>query len=182
MRKLFLTITAAIMTLFMVSCGTKTAEVSVDDFGAKAKELVGKQVVIKGVATHICSHSGRKLFLVSPDGGDAMVTVFTSPEMKPFDKETIGKTYTVTGTVKITQTIDNAYLDAWEAEVMKAIEAGEVAEEQHCGTEAKAAGLEVEENAENQELSQIKQLRAKIEANGGEPLYFYHVECSDFQI
>lgn len=171
------------MTLFMISCGGPTAnEVSVKDFGAKAKGLVGQEVSIKGVANHICNVSGRKLFLVSPEGDDAMVTVMTAPEMKPFDKETVGKNYTVNGTVKITQTIDNAYLDAWEAEVMKAIEEGKVAEEEHCGTEAKAAGLEVDEQAENQELSQIKQLRAKIEANGGEPLCFYHIECNSFTI
>ncbi len=182
MRKLLLSVAAAVMALFMMSCGAKVNEVSVDDFGSKAKDMVGQEVSIKGVANHICSHSGRKLFLVSPEGGDAMVTVFTNPEMKPFDKETIGKTYTVNGTVKITQTIDSEYLDEWEAEVMKAIEEGQVPEEEHCGTEAKAAGLEVDEQAENQELAQIKQLRARIEANNGEPIHFYHVECNSFTI
>ncbi|MCQ2318192.1 MAG: hypothetical protein MJZ90_04650 [Bacteroidales bacterium] len=182
MKKLLLSAAAAIMALFMMSCGTKTNELSINDFGSKAKDFVGQEVCVKGVANHICSHSGRKLFLVSPDGGDAMVTVFTNPEMKPFDRETIGKTYTVNGVVKITQTIDNEYLDAWEAEVLKAIEEGQMPEEEHCGTEAKAAGLEVDEQAENQELAQIKQLRARIEANNGEPIHFYHVECNSFVI
>ena len=180
MKRLLLSTVAAVMALFMMSCGAKVNEVSIKDFSAKAKDFVGQEISIKGVANHICSHSGRKLFLVSPEGGDAMVTVFTNPEMKPFDKETIGKTYTVNGTVKITQTIDNEYLDEWEAEVMKAIEEGIVAEEEHCGTEAKAAGLEVDEQAENQELAQINQLREKIKANNGEPIHFYHVECNSF--
>ncbi|MCQ2317128.1 MAG: hypothetical protein MJZ85_10715 [Bacteroidales bacterium] len=183
MKKLLLSAVAAVMALFMMSCGgPKVNELSIKDFSAKAKDFVGQEVSIKGVANHICSHSGRKLFLVSPDGGDAMVTVFTNPEMTPFDRETIGKTYTVNGVVKITQTIDAAYLDAWEAEVLKAIEEGQMPEEEHCGTEAKAAGLEVDEQAENQELAQIKQLRARIEANNGEPIHFYHVECNDFNI
>lgn len=183
MKKLLLSAAAAVMALFMMSCGgPKVNELSIKDFSAKAKDFVGQEVCIKGVANHICSHSGRKLFLVSPEDADAMVTVMTNPEMNPFDKETIGKTYTVNGTVKITQTIDNAYLDAWEAEVLKAIEEGQAAEEEHCGTEAKAAGLEVDEQAENQEIAQIKQLRKKIEANNGEPIHFYHVECSNFVV
>jgi len=183
MKKFLLSITTAVVALFMMSCcGPKANEVSVNDFGAKAKDLVDQEITITGVANHICSHSGRKLFLVSPEGGEAMVTVMTNPEMNPFDKETIGKTYTVNGTVKVTQTISSEDLDAWEAEVLKAIEEGQVTEEQHCGTEAKAAGLEVEEEAENQELSQIKQLRERIAANNGEPLYFYHIECNSYVV
>jgi len=183
MKKFLLSITTAVMALFMMSCcGPKTNEVSVNDFGAKAKELVDQEITITGVANHICSHSGRKLFLVSPENEDVMVTVMTNPEMAPFDKETIGKTYTVKGIVKITQTIDNAYLDEWEAEVLNAIEEGVVAEEQHCDTEAKAAGLEVNNVDENPQLAQIKQLRERIAANNGEPLYFYHIECNSYVV
>ena len=75
MKKLLLSVATAVMALFMVSCGAKTNELSISDFGSKAKDFVGQEVCVKGVANHICSHSGRKLFLVSPDGGDAMVTV-----------------------------------------------------------------------------------------------------------
>lgn len=183
MKKLFATLAAALfMIAIMVSCG-KQSNVTVENFKSQAKELVNKEVTITGVASHICSHSGRKLFLASENGGEDLVTVFTSKDMKPFDKETIGKVYTVKGIVKITQTIDEQYLDNWEKDVMEQIAKGEtVEEESHCGTENKAAGIEVDENAENAELAQIKAFRQKIEENNGEPLVFYHIECNNFEI
>ena len=101
MKKHFLLLLLSIVTLsFFSSCSNNS--VSINDFATKAKDLVGQEVTIKGVAQHICSHSGRKLFLSPTEGGETLVTVFTNPDMKPFDKETIGKTYTVKGIVKIT--------------------------------------------------------------------------------
>ncbi|MGN0034011.1 MAG: hypothetical protein ACI358_09600 [Candidatus Limimorpha sp.] len=183
MKKNLFLILISFITLSFISCCSNKNEVSVDDFGTKAKDLVGQEISITGVAQHICNHSGRKLFLTSPEGGETMVTVFTNPDMKPFDKETIGKTYTVKGVVKITNTIDEAYLQEWEAKVMESIANGEAQnEEGHCGTENKAAGIEVDDNIDNPQLAQIKALRQKIAENNGQPLVFYHVECNSFEI
>ena len=179
------------MVCFMASC-SKTTTVTVENFKQQAAKLVNKEVVITGVANHICSHSGRKLFLVSENGGDEMVTVFSSPDMKPFDKETIGKTYTVKGIVKITQTIDIDYLNAWENEVLEkmkdavAVDAelveALIEDESHCDTEAKAAGIVINESDEQKDLAQIKAFRNKIMENDGKPLVYYHIECNSFEI
>ncbi len=186
MKKVLSSLAALIVVLVMASCcGNKPAEVTVANFKAQAKQYVDKEVVITGVANHICSHSGRKLFLAEEGNDDEIVMVFTNPDMKPFDKETIGKTYTVNGIVKITQTIDNEYLDNWEKEVKEQIAAGE-AEEEHCDHEAKAAGIEKagcdkEAAAENPQIAKIKALREKI-AETGEPIVTYHIECTSFEI
>ena len=182
MKKLLSAFSALFMVFVITSC-CKTTTITVENFKQEAPKFVDKEVTITGVANHICSHSGRKLFLVSENGGDDMVTVFTNPDMKPFDRETIGKTYTVKGIVKITQTIDNEYLDKWEEEVLAQITEGMPQEEEsHCGTENKAAGIEVDENAENPQIAQIKAFRNKIAENNGEPLVFYHIECNSFEI
>ncbi len=183
MKKSTLSLLVAFFALFVASC-SKPTNVSVENFKQQASKLVDKEVSITGIATHICSHSSRKLFLTSENGGEELVTVFTNPDMKPFDKETIGKVYTVRGTVKITQTIDEDYLNKWEDEVNEQLMKGETAEEGHCGTENKAAGIEIDENDEgdNAQLLQIKAFRKKIEKNNGEPIVFYHIECNSFEI
>ena len=183
MKKLTLSLLVAFFALVLASCSSNPTKVTVDNFKSQAKSLVEKPVIIKGVASHICQHSGRKLFLASANGGDELVTVFTNKDMNPFDKKTIGKTYTVKGIVKITQTIDEDYLNKWEDEVNDRINNGETVEEEgHCGTENKAAGIEVAENADNEELAQIKAFRKKLNENNGEPIVFYHIECQSFEI
>ena len=182
MKKHILLLLLSIVTrAFFSSCSNNS--VSINDFATKAKDLVGQEVTIKGVAQHICSHSGRKLFLSATEGGETLVTVFTNPDMKPFDKETIGKAYTVKGIVKITNTIDEGYLQEWERQVNASIAKGEAQEaEGHCGTENKEAGIEVDNNIENPELAQINAFRKKIEENNGQPLVFYHVECNSVEV
>lgn len=183
MKKLLSALAALVVVLVMASCNcNKPTEVTVANFKSQAKSLVDKEVVITGVANHICSHSGRKLFLAEEGNDDEIVMVFTNKDMKPFDKETIGKTYTVNGIVKITQTIDEEYLNKWEDEVNAQLAQGkEVEEEGHCDHESKAAGLDSHSCDENPQLMQIKELRKKI-AETGEPIVTYHIECTSFEI
>ena len=181
MKKVLLSLSTLLIAVFMIACGSKSTTITVESFKDQAPSLVDKQVTITGVAKHICQHSGRKLFLAESEDGETMVKVFTGKDMDPFDKTTIGKTYTVNGIVKISQTIDNAYLDDWEKEVKESIEKGEV-EEEHCGTESKANGIEADVNTENPQLAQIAAMRKKIAENGGNPLVFYHIECTSYEM
>ena len=77
------TLLAIFTILLMVSCN-KTTVVSVEEFATKAADLVDQTVIVEGVAKHICSNSGRKLFLSNP-GKEQLVTVFTGEGMEPFD-------------------------------------------------------------------------------------------------
>ncbi len=168
----------AFAVLFMTSCN-KTAVVSVEEFATKAGDLVDQTVIVEGVAKHICSNSGRKLFLSTP-GKEQLITVFTGEGMDPFDRETTGKTYKVTGKVAITVTIDEAYLNEWEQEVK---ESGLKEGTHICETEQQAAGIDLKENLdENPQMQQIKAYREKIAQNGGKPIVQYHVECCEYEI
>lgn len=169
----------AFAIFFLASCN-KTETIKVEEFAARAADLVDQSVVVEGVAKHICSNSGRKLFLAPLEGGEQLVTVFTNDEMGPFDRETTGKTYTVKGIVGITVTIDEAYLDEWEAEVK---ELGLKEGTHICETEQQAAGLDLKENLdENPQMQQIKAYREKIAQNGGKPIIQYHVVCESFEV
>lgn len=66
--------------LLMVACGGNTsnkskgeeaqaqgevvAAMEIDALLASAEALVGQEVAIEGICTHICSHGGRKIFLM----------------------------------------------------------------------------------------------------------------------
>ena len=168
----------AFAVLFMTSCN-KTTVVSVEEFATKAGDLVDQTIIVEGVAKHICSNSGRKLFLSTP-GKEQLVTVFTGEGMDPFDRTTTGKTYKVTGKVAITVTIDEAYLNEWEQEVR---ESGLKEGTHICETEQQAAGIDLKENLdENPQMQQIKAYREKIAQNGGKPIVQYHVVCESFEI
>ena len=168
----------AFAVLFMTSCN-KTTVVSVEEFATKAGDLVDQTVIVEGVAKHICSNSGRKLFLSTP-GKEQLVTVFTGEGMDPFDRTTTGKTYKITGKVAITVTIDEAYLNEWEQEVR---ESGLKEGTHICETEQQAAGIDLKENLdENPQMQQIKAYREKIAQNGGKPIVQYHIECSEFEV
>ena len=168
----------AFALLFITSCN-KTNVVSVEEFATKAGDLVDQTIIVEGVAKHICSNSGRKLFLSTP-GKEQLVTVFTGEGMEPFDRTTTGKTYKVTGKVAITVTIDDAYLNEWEQEVR---ESGLKEGTHICETEQQAAGIDLKENLdENPQMQQIKAYREKIAQNGGKPIVQYHVECSSFEV
>lgn len=176
---------------------TKTQEIQINEFNEKAPELVGKNITISGIAKHVCHNSGRKLFLGSTNGdSDAMVTVMAGPDMQKFDVNTEGKTYKVNGIVQIANTIDEAYLDEWEKEVM---EAGIKEGEHVCATEAAIAQQAVNEDEttatdtlttadtvtlpdNNPQLQRIQDFRKKIIENGGQPLVFYKVDAKSFEI
>ena len=161
----------AALALVLTSC-SQQAVITVDDFASKAPGL-------QGTATHVCSKSGRKVFLAG-ENEDASVTVFAGENMGKYDPETIGKVYTVKGKVIETARIDNAYLDEWQNEVME----GAAAEGHDCEHEQSAMGLDAEAIAlaEDPQLAEIRQYREKIAANGGNDLVFYGLEAKSFTV
>ncbi len=46
---------------------TATEVAEVDAILAQAETLVGQEVSVEGICTHICRHGGRKLFLMGTD-------------------------------------------------------------------------------------------------------------------
>lgn len=167
----------ACMAIMFMSC-QQQAVITPDDFSGKAPGLVDQTVVLKGTASHICSKSGRKVFLKGE--GDATVTVFAGENMGKYDPETIGKVYVVKGKVIETARIDNAYLDEWQKEV----EEGALAQGHDCENEQAAMGLDSEAiaQAENPQLAEIRQYRERIAANGGNDLVFYGIEAESFTV
>ena len=111
------------MLLAATACGGKKAEetsgsnaaketakisaMQVDDVLAHADTLVGKTVTLEGVCTHICSHGGRKIFLMGSD--DTQTIRIEGGRIGKFAPECVNKVVTVEGIVREDR-IDEEYL------------------------------------------------------------------------
>lgn len=180
--------------LLMVACGGNTsnkskgeeaqaqgevvAAMEIDALLASAEKLVGQEVAIEGICTHICSHGGRKIFLMGSD--DAKTIRIESGRLGAFDQKCVNSIVKVKGMLK-EERIDEAYLKNWEE-----LEAANAAEEHGdgeggCSTEKAARG-----ETGNTTEERIADFRARIaerkEATGKEYLSFYFVEATAYEV
>lgn len=180
--------------MVMVACGGNTSKKSnsdeaqaeesaaavmdVDTILADAEQIVGQEVELEGICTHICSHGGRKIFLMGSD--DTKTIRIESGELGAFDQKCVNSIVKVKGMLK-EERIDEAYLKQWEE-----LNAANAAEEHGdgeggCSTEKAARG-----ETGNTVEERIAGFRARIaerkEATGKEYLSFYFVEATGYEV
>lgn len=152
MKKLALLFT---LTLMLSACGSKKQEESkvnetvymeVPDFMKISQENIGKEIKVKGTVTHVCSHSGRRCFIVDPSG-EQTLKIEASGDIKSFGRELSGTDIQVTGIVRETR-LETEYLNEWETKVKEDVENIENDGEQ-CASE----------------LSNIQEMRDWMKAN-----------------
>ncbi len=186
MKNLALTFSALVLSVLLFSCGggKKTSESiaveNVDSLLLMADSLVGKNVTVSGVCTHICAHGGKKLFLMGTTDSIS-IRVEANEEIGTFSEDVVNALVEVTG--KLTEErIDEAYLQKWEADI-----AAETAEKHGegdagCVTEKKAQG----EQKANSAAERIANFRKRIEAEkaktGKEYLSFYHIVAESYKV
>ena len=154
--------------------------VTVDKLLTNAEQELDNVVLVEGVCTHICSHGGKKLFLMGDDDSKT-IRVEASDDIGAFKPESVNSIVKVKGTLK-EERIDEAYLTQWEARLAEGVvdEHGEDGE--GCETELKAQGQEDLDS----ETARIKDFREKIavrnETEGKNYLSFYYVEAIEYTI
>jgi len=74
--------------------------VTVDNFHDKAAALVGQEVEVQGMVTHVCKHGGKKLFL-NTNKEDINVKITTGDDIAAFSTELEGNTVWVRGIVEM---------------------------------------------------------------------------------
>lgn len=153
-----------------------TQALEVDQLLAQADALVGQEVVVEGVCTHICAHGGRKIFLMGSD--DTQTIRIESGNLGAFKNECVNSIVSVKGKL-VEDRIDEAYLQAWE-EKLKATVA-EHGEGGGCSTEKAARG-----ETSTTGLGRIADFRSRIEQRknktGKDYLSFYHIEAVSYEI
>lgn len=172
MRKQVTIIALAMMAIFGVSQANGTKKVyTVEELLNSISQLAGTEVTVIGRATHVCAHSGNKVFLATSDG-KRTVRFNAGSELKKFDRQAVSKTVTITGIVH-EQRIDMAALNKQEQAAIEAEKAKK--KEHHCSSEVKADGEDVKSTALQRIQMQKTRLQKQIE-NGGNPyLSFYSV-------
>ena len=153
---------------------------SVDEVLLTAEQEEGNMLAVEGLCTHICSHGGRKIFLMGEDDTKT-IRIESTDALGAFKPECVNAIVNVKGVLK-EERIDEAYLMKWEAELAAgtAEEHGEDGE--GCETELKAQG----QDAVDSEAGRIQDFRTRIaqrnESEGKNYLSFYYIVAEKYSI
>lgn len=188
MKKTVLAI-VAIMSLFIVSCGSKSGEsqtanveesLTVDDVLDNADKYLGDTIVIEGECSHLCKHGGRKAFLASAKA-DRLLRAEAAGSFGAFAKETIHKVLKVKG-VLVEDRIDEAAINKMEADYKKVQEVHGENVEVGCESE-KAAQGQADINTFDARMKDYRNKIAERQAKEGKAyLSFYHLDAVDYEI
>jgi hypothetical protein len=149
------------------------AEVTLAELATNTAEHVGQTVAVTATVDHVCKHGGKRMFLI--DGTpDHRFKITAGDAVGAFDVALEGSDVQVVGVVA-EQRIDEAYLDAWEAESSE--QKPEVA---HEGHEHTAEGAEADHHEEDTQ-QQIDAMRQRLADSGQDHLSFYSLECLSFE-
>ncbi|GAB1405154.1 MAG: hypothetical protein PHX54_12910 [Lentimicrobiaceae bacterium] len=104
---------------------------NIPDFMELAELNLDKEVVVMGTVSHVCSHSGKRCFIVDSTANQS-IRVEATGDIPNFNRELSGRDIIVTGIVR-EKRLDNTYLDEWEMELKEQ----QVNEEEgdHCAAE-----------------------------------------------
>jgi len=186
------------LSVLLASCGTRSdkpqqedisgmAVLTVSDFDSLAGQFIGKEIQIEGLVDHVCRQSGKRMFLVQPEG-EGRVKVVTGETIPSFDVALEGNEVIVKGIVDELR-VDEQYLAEWEKELkdQESAEKQEVAGSETEGTEEHAEGShtglgeQADQGTHNPAWDQIAEYRAQIAASEKGYLSFYSVICSEFK-
>lgn len=152
------------------------ATLNIDDLLANGETLVGEEVEIDGVCSHLCAHGARKMFLM----GDTQTLRIESGELGKFSQECINSIVKVKGVVKEDR-VDEAYLQNWESQLAKQVKETHGEDANGCSTE-KSARQEVGNTPEERIANFRTRIAERTEKEGKAYLSFYHVVATSYEI
>lgn len=152
--------------------------ITVDSFLATPEKWVNKDILITGTVSHVCKHSGKKLFLF---GADAQKTVKINAmgDFSGFDIKFEGTDVEITGTVIEDQKIDANYLDEWESDIKKMVADKDL---KVCTAEGQAITGQTSDKEKSAEATEdpyadIKAFRKKLDESGKTYISVYAINC-----
>jgi len=166
----------------MVSCGNKEQKkeaccdkemttVTVEQVMEDMQTYVDKDIVIVGTVNHVCSHGGKRMFIMGGNP-DVAIKIIPNEEIGVFEKELEGSHVVITGILKELR-IDEAYVANLEAELAEGTD-NEAVHDHSKGTH--------EEEAENEDHEKIEAMRTQIaESENGYYSQFW-IEANKFEV
>lgn len=162
---------------------TKTA-ITVDSFLLTPEAWAGKDIVIAGTVSHICKHSGKKLFLFGANP-EMTVKINAGDNMSTFDIKYEGNDVEISGTVIEDEKIDANYLNEWEAEIKASIDDKD---QKVCNEENKAITGQTSKTAKKDTTvvedpyASVKEFRKKLEESGKTYISIYAIDCKALKV
>ena len=153
---------------------------SVEEISKSISGLVGQTVQVKGLVSHICANTGRKLFLTTSDGSKT-IRFNAGKEIDVFDENLVDSMVVATGVVAEQRiTIEN--LKSQEAKLIEA-EKAKVTAEGHCTTEAKANGENVTATPLQRVQTQMETIKKQVSEGKNNYLSFYSLDnCNKYKV
>lgn len=84
---------------------------------ADAADLIDTEIKISGLVDHVCSHSGRRCFIVD-SVADESIKIEAAGEIESFSKEILGNNIMVVGILK-EQQLKATEIDEWESKLVE---------------------------------------------------------------
>ncbi|HKL07592.1 MAG TPA: hypothetical protein VJ896_02385 [Bacteroidales bacterium] len=177
----------SIIALVLFSCGTKQQKenqetttdeltvISVDKVLSNTKDYVEKELVVEGLVNHVCSHSGKRMFILG-ENPDKTLRITPNEKIGVFEKRLEGNTVRIKGVLK-ELIIDEDYVAQLEKEVAEGMD--NEALHDHSGGDHD----EEEESADDSsKIKQIEQMKADIaqSENGFDAQYW--LEASEVEV
>jgi len=182
-KLLFLLVIGAFIIVNNTGCHNGNKQIAgnvltVDSFLVSPEKWVNQDVVISGTVTHVCKHSGKKLFLF---GGNPEKTVKVNAggDHSTFDVKFEGSDVEITGTVVEDEKIDANYLNEWEADIKKMVEDQN---QKVCTEENKAISGQTADKAKAKDTvedpyADVKEFRKKLAASGKPYIPIFAINC-----
>ncbi len=191
MKKLFLFLVLGIF-IINVNTGCKngntssadstkvSSTLSVDTFLMSPEKWAGKEITLKGTVSHVCKHSGKKLFLFGADA-EKTVKVNAGGDFSTFDIKYEGSDVEIVGTVVEDEKIDANYLNEWEADIKKNLDDKD---QKVCNEENKAIsgqGINKTNDSIQDPFAEVKAFRKKLAESGKTYISIYAINIKSMK-
>ncbi|MGF7138425.1 hypothetical protein [Roseimarinus sediminis] len=143
-----------------------SAEQSLDVAGllASVDQQIDQSISLSGTVNHVCSHSGRRCFLIDSTG-EYSIRVEAGGAIESFSKELMGTTIVVKGILKENR-LSAAEIDEMEVEVLEKHPEDAESDGETCSAE----------------MSNINKMRAWMKEHGKDYYAIYYVEGSAYEL
>jgi hypothetical protein len=126
-----------------------------------AEKNIGKEVLVKGVVTHVCRHSGKRCFILDNDG-ETSIRLEAGGQINGFNQELSGSTIVARGVLKENR-LTSSYIDEWEQKTL-----------------SQKDEAEIDGNACSAELNNISKMREWMKNNNKDYYAVYYIEGLDY--
>lgn len=173
------------LVAILISCGNKeqkkedaccdkdVAKVSVEQVLEDFTTYVDKKIVIAGTVNHVCSHGGKRMFIMG-ENPDLAIKITPNEELGNFEKELEGSHVLVSGVVKELR-IDEAYVANIEKELAEGAD-HEAVHDHEGGTHDESHEVSEEQK------QQLQAMRDKIAASENGYYSQFWIEANKFEV